>query len=276
MDTIDSSQLALLEKFSTKRVDSSNSQRILELQCERNPRIVAFLKNTGLKDNESGRIAMYMILGPNNELCMVFTLYCNMLFLPEELDADQSFIINQYQNGKLTHEEATNEIEGWDESKWVVSDTLTSTNPEVVYARTSFPAIELVHICNNDGCKGLWESLGLPNRMGETLFWYRIVPLLQNINSQVGFDYLCLYAADNKRIKKVNGGKLIEHYEKCFGFYQNDKIGIIKPHYDSKCTFMVQAYPDLVQNRGIFFNTFNASSRLFVRRGGDESRNEME
>lgn len=221
------------------------------------------MKNKGLSDNKAGRLAMYMVLSPEKKLCMVFTLSCGMLFTPEVMDADQSYVFNQYQNGKITEEQAKNEIRGWDDSKWVMSDTLSCTNPEAVYAQVQYPALELVHICNNDNINDLWNKYGLPNRMGETLFWYKIVPLISDIISLVGFDYMYLYAADNKKLKIQNGGKLIKHYEQSFAFRQETSIGIIKPQYNRDCTFMVQSISDLFRNREVFLDTFNGGKRRF-------------
>lgn len=256
-------QEVLLSQFSILRVNAENEAIIKNLSCSRNNKIERFLKSRGLNDNVEGRLAMYMILSPKKELCTVFTLSCGMLFTPEVMDADQSYVYNQYQNGKITADEAKNEIRGWDDSKWVINDTLSCTNPEAVYARVQYPALELVHICNNDCVSEFWKSLGLPNRMGETLFWCKIVPLIKEINDKVGFEYLYLYAADNKKLKIGNGGKLINHYERSFAFRQNEKIGIIKPQYNNKCTFMSQSIMDLFQNREVFLNTFNGGERRF-------------
>lgn len=259
-------QEALLKKFSLRRVERCDRGIIKGLVCERNKNIECYLKNKGLDDNESGRLAMYMILSPEGELCMVFTLSCGMLFTPEVMDADQSYVFNQYQSGKITEEQAKNEIRGWDDSKWIMSDTLSCKNPGAVYARVQYPALELVHICNNDSARAYWNNLGLPKRMGETMFWFRIVPLICTLNSLVGFDYLYLYAADNKKRKTEDCGKLINYYEHAFAFRQDSNIGIIKPQYNHSCTFMIQAMTDLILNKEVFLSMFNSEEKQFFPR----------
>lgn len=261
---INNEQIQSLESFRIKRLDSSDYHMLAKLNrfsCTRNRRIESYLKGSGVKDNLRGDLAFFYIERINgeekeqDELVLIFTLSCGMIFKPEKVNADEAFILSQYHQGKISDEQFQLETSGWDSSKWVISDTRLCDNPEAVYANSAFPSIQLVHICNNDNASSVWPSLGLPNRMGESLFWYRIVPFILDLNKKVGFNYLYLYAADNR--SSTDGGRLIKHYIYGFALHENPEIGIIKSKYNNQCTFMVQSIRELMINREIFLDSFN-------------------
>lgn len=256
---INGAQRSLLEdSIEITRLDSANEKmvnRFREFSCNRNLQIESFLKGEGVTDNRKGKLAVFYIENKRGKILMIFSICCGMIFKPEEYDADQAFMLNQLHQGKISNEVFLQETSGWDPSKWVISDSRSCDNNDAVYADVDFPAVELVHICNNDNAGEIWPKLGMPNRMGETLFWSKIVPFIIDLNKKVGFNYMYLYAADNKRIEK--GGKLIKHYESAFAFCENPNIGIIKPRYNKNCTFMAQSIRELEINRKTFFDYFN-------------------
>ena len=71
--------------------------------------------------------------------------------------------------------------------------------------------------------------------MGETLFWWFIVPKMLEISDLIGCEYAFLFAADSKP-----DGFLMQYYENRLHFHKMDNLGTVKPFYDLNCYFMGQ------------------------------------
>lgn len=116
----------------------------------------------------------------------------------------------------------------------ISNEKKSEPNKKIIRVPESFSAIELVEFCANDITKDRWdkEKMG-GNRMGETLFWYFIVPKMLQINSLIGSEYAFLFAADEKA-----NGSLVHYYQTAFHFRNMTHLGTIKPGYDLGCFFL--------------------------------------
>ena len=116
----------------------------------------------------------------------------------------------------------------------ISNEKKSEPNKKIIRVPESYSAIELVEFCANDMTKECWnkEEMG-GNRMGETLFWYFIVPKMLEINGLIGSEYAYLFAADEKA-----NGSLVQYYQTAFHFQNMTHLGTIKPGYDLGCFFL--------------------------------------
>jgi len=80
----------------------------------------------------------------------------------------------------------------------------------------------------NEAGKEYWKSLGLPKeiKMGETLFWLKVVDTLEQMHKYVGCQYVYLFAAD-----KEADGQLVQYYRVRLGFKSDASLSANKPVY---------------------------------------------
>ena len=88
--------------------------------------------------------------------------------------------------------------------------------------------------------------------MGEVLFWWFIMPIIESVQKIVGCQYAYLFAADSSEDRT-----LINYYNVSLRFVSQDSIGTSKPRYDYCCEFMLQEISKLVTFKSEFFMHFN-------------------
>ena len=115
-----------------------------------------------------------------------------------------------------------------------------------------FSGIELKLFGINAKAKALWNSLKMPRKMGETLFWNFIIQKNLEARSVVGIEYLYLFAADNTPNEK----RLINYYQSRLHFNCDDQLATNKPSFDFQCRFLYQRIDELVRMRDEFFDNF--------------------
>lgn len=116
----------------------------------------------------------------------------------------------------------------------ISNEKKSEPNKKIIRVPESFSAIELVEFCANDLTKDRWDKDRMGgNRMGETLFWYFVVPKMLEINNLIGSEYAYLFAADEKVT-----GSLVHYYQTAFHFQNMTHLGTIKPGYDLGCFFL--------------------------------------
>lgn len=254
---ITEAQMAVLNAFTCQRLtaDPRNLDLIFDFESERGEGLVDNLQQYGWKADKKGKIAYYVIKNPDGEIVLFFSLKCGVLFDQEDMldfmeqfsdeevqriwklykEGDQSaldyfqFILERY--GQDEHDRLVDDLKSFDA---ISRDKHKEPNRKMIRVFESHPAIELVDFCANDVTRGCWDSYGMaPQRMGETLFWWFIVPKMLQISELLGSEYAFLFAAD-----KTPDGFLVRYYESAFHFAKFTKLGTIKPFYDMNCYFM--------------------------------------
>lgn len=117
----------------------------------------------------------------------------------------------------------------------------------------TFPGVEIVHFCANDAHRDVWESYGFPQNMGTVIFWYFIVPKIQELMQIAGCEYVFLFAADLTPYEE-----LIQYYSDQLKFEKANEHCVAIPMYDFTCQFMSQKTCGLEKRRESFFENFNA------------------
>lgn len=255
---ITAAQKAILDSFTCERLtaDRRNLDEIQYFYSERGEGLVNSLLRQGWKSDLRGSTAYYVIKNPDGEIVMFFSLKCGVLFDPDyvieymekfkEAFADDR-LLKDWQHYLEGDEAAARYFQrlyttmGEDkffdllESLRIKSDKKHEPNKKIIRVSEARSAIELVEFCTNDDTKDCWARCGMgPQRkLGETMFWWFIVPKMLEINSLIGCEFVYLFAAD----ETVNG-KLSNYYREALHFNNITHLGTIKPSYDFSCFFM--------------------------------------
>lgn len=234
-----------------------------------------FTSKDYLEDDQKGHLASFVVMSPTNIPLIFFSLRCGELFQvarPERMQVGYE-AINAYK--RLNRKEYKSEEERSllieaikramekgmtiDEMKyfykkkksWKKDEELDNTKA-VNKVCNSFPAVELKLFGTNEAGKEYWKSLGLPKerKMGETLFWLKVVGTLEMMHKYAGCQYVYLFAAD-----KEADGQLVQYYKVRLGFKSDASLSANKPEFDWQCQFLFQGIEDLFNKRMMFKNS---------------------
>lgn len=125
-----------------------------------------------------------------------------------------------------------------------------------IYVERCIPSIEIVNFCKNQGLGEKWESAGLTTPVGATLFWFKILPIIEEVSKQIGCIYVSLFAADVSTDETDDKRKLLSYYEHALMFVKDEKLNALKPRYDWECIFLCQKISELCKRGESFKKTF--------------------
>ena len=93
--------------------------------------------------------------------------------------------------------------------------------------------------------------MNCPQSLGTVVFWHFIANIIMDVRSQIGCQYLFLFAADDSEDEH-----LIHYYTDQMNFMAPTDLATAKPIYDFSCKFMCQEVKDLAKGQEDFFNHF--------------------
>ena len=254
---ITDAQKKILNSFTCERLtsDPANLALIQYFSSRRGGGLVDNLKRSGWSADTKGTVAYYVVKNPQGQIVLFFSLKCGVLFDPKfvaefmdhfkdtevqkkwhaYLRGDPStyryFTAIRQEMGEQEFSRLIYDLQTYD---WIKKDKRNEPNPMIIRVQEGHSAIELVEFCANDRTKSCWKTYGMePNRMGEVLFWWFIVPKMLEISQLIGCEYAFLFAAD-----KTPDGFLVRYYEEAFHFRKMNHLGTVKPFYDMNCYFM--------------------------------------
>lgn len=280
-------QKAVLDSLVVERLRdhlSENASLVNSFANEKNPVLENIIRTRVSFDRDvEGTVAYYVVKSPAGEMLLYFSLKCGELF--EKLDQFKLDLAYNVRNAvyKLQHREHYSkedcknaedfinqnlsdiklilpEIDKYLEKKEDLSaDVMKELNTEMQRVLKTYPAIEIQEFCANDNARKAWKSLGVKRKLGECVFWHKIVDLLDSIQSIAGCQYVYLFAADASA-----DGELVNYYKERLKFEQSAVLGANKPKYDFQCYFLSQSIKDLNTKRNQFYDDFNADSSSIV------------
>ncbi|MCM1139661.1 MAG: hypothetical protein NC453_13920 [Muribaculum sp.] len=237
-----------------------------------NPQLVSTIQNEANEQDENGEIAFFVVrdsMHPNDILCY-FSLKTGILFDKigelEILEAKKKlhYLVKRKKSLKPSIE--LNRI-GEDLDKEISSlrnflkksFEINQEDDEHKRVAKTYSAIELTHFCVNDKARKIWVSnlMGGRNRIGLTIFWSKIVPIILAASKYVGIKYVYLFAADESIDER-----LINHYIAFMSFERNKGLYTALPIYDFGCTLLIQDISTLKSNQFNFFNEFNVEEEV--------------
>lgn len=122
-----------------------------------------------------------------------------------------------------------------------------------LFANSTYPCVELVNFCKNTIADQEWRDAGFMPNLGASLFWIKILPIIEQVSNSVGCTYVSLFAADEDLGGKE---KLISYYNQVLFFQSTDKLCAVKPFYDWNCIFLWQEIRELTKRKELFIKEY--------------------
>lgn len=275
---ITSEQLSVLDALKCERLSSDkNNMRLVEaFENYKNSRISDTLKNEAFEEDETNKVAYYVIKDKENHILFFFSLKCGLLY-DEFIEGEKLETLRHLYEWLLKIKE---DEECSDSDKDTIDSILESVRSKkglkkadvarIVNADKdseefdslfdentknvgrTFAGIEIVHFCINDEMRSVWEQYGFDHKIGTVVFWYFIVPKVQELMKIAGCEYIFLFAADCSENEE-----LINYYIVNLNFKKADEHSAAIPLYDFTCKFMYQETQYLEAGRETFLSNFN-------------------
>ena len=272
-------QLSRIEHLHCERLSDNkeNFRLVDEFFNGRNTSISDTLQNEAYEEDESGKVAYYVVKNDENQLLFYFSLKCGMLYdnfiderslkllnklmiyldemlMGEELTGEEAAIINKFREKLRSHKGLTKkEIEQIPKKgTTILEDLEREIGENVTHVGSTFSGIELVHFCANDNTRSYWDELVEGQKLGVVVFWEFVVREVLETMKHVGCQYLFLFAAD-----KTEDEELVSYYKDRLSFKEAVDVATAKPIYDLTCKFMYQETCDLKSKREYFYNHYN-------------------
>ena len=278
MSEITKKALDLIESLEVKRARDIDDSILKSMTApivdgeEQNQIISWFNSKQYLQDDRNGYLASFVVITPTNIPLIFYSFRCGELFRGPQVEKmkvghDALIALNKMmRNLYKSHEE---KLQALDTVKRAVNEGLTLDDLRALYQKkeswnedekleakkeitkvlTSYPAVELKLFGVNESAKDYWKSLGLPYdlKMGETLFWLKVVKTLESIIKYVGCQYVYLFAAD-----KEAEGELVQYYRVRLGFNSDSSLSANKPSFDWQSQFLFKSTDELFDQRKQF------------------------
>lgn len=263
---------------------SENATLVNSFSNKKNPVLERIIRTKVSFDRDSeGTVAYYVVKAPTGELLLYFSLKCGELF--EKLDQfklDLAYRVKDAVNVLQHKEQYSNDVynraevfinQNITEIKHILpdidkylekkeglsADLRKELNTEMQRVLKTYPAIELQEFCANDNGRKIWKELGIKRKLGECVFWHKIVDMLDSVQKIAGCQYVYLFAADASA-----DGELVNYYKERLMFEQSAVLGANKPKYDFQCYFLCQSIIELNAKRNQFYEDFNIDSDSIV------------
>jgi len=274
--------LSLIDSFEVKRAKDIDVDLLKSMkgpvidEIEQRNIIDFFTSKEYLEDDKKGKLASFVVLSPDEIPLAFFSFRCGELFEETELEKmnigyNAYIALKQLSNKEIRSEKEQEEAmkslnlakaEGlsfqdiayyYDKKKTWKTDDLMDVNKDVNKVLTAYPAVELKLFGINEAAKCYWHSLKLPDekKMGECLFWLKVVDVFQAMLNFVGCQFLYLFAAD-----KEADGQLVQYYRVRLGFDSDAKMTANKPSFDWNSQFLFQDVDSLFRRRDLFRSSF--------------------
>ena len=278
-------QMEVLARFTCQRLSGEEGNRALirAFHVDREgTSLEDYLHNQAWDEDQNGENAVYLVKyreegSETEEAALYFSIKCGGLF--RVLDEEQ--LENKVQKRKVLEQlrERLSSATGADRARQLMKtvemslggerflentaiaeellddlrkDRSKDANKQLNRVSDTYPAVELVHFCVNDGFRRKWEALGMGRTVGEVIFWWIVAPYMLRVRDYIGCRYAYLFAADTSP-----DGRLVAYYDQALQFKKNEELGATKPRYDFLCEFMCQDLADIESRREKYFQQFN-------------------
>lgn len=275
-------QLNLLDSLHCERFSSDirNLRDIENFYNRRNDQLVEPLRNEAYQDDEEGRIAYYLVKHTSGKILFYFSLKCGLLYdrfinNDEKLKSLKNLLacFMDLKNDPSTSEEDKETIDSIFEKLRTrkgftkadvakikkkkgnaIEEIEKEFTDEVRRVGETYAGIEIVQFCANDDdeCRKLWRDFKFDQKLGVTVFWHFIVPVILDTMKLIGCQYLFLFAADLSEDEE-----LINYYRNYLKFEDSLGRGTAIPLYDDMCKFMYQETNGLKEKQAEFYDNFN-------------------
>lgn len=275
-------QRAKIDSLYCERLSSNdvNFRLVDEFFNSRNTSISDTLQNEAYQEDETGKVAYYVVKNQEGQLLFYFSLKCGMLYdsfiddhslkllnklmtylddisSKEQLTDEEALIVNKFREKLRSHKGLTKkEIEQIPKKGGTILEDLEKEIGEnVTHVGSTFSGIELVHFCANENTRDFWKESVEGQKLGVVVFWEFVVKEVLEAMKHVGCQYLFLFAAD-----KTDDEELVAYYRDNLYFKEAVDVATAKLIYDLTCKFMYQETSKLVSEQTYFFEHYNVDS----------------
>lgn len=256
----------ILKSMTAPVIDGKERRNIIDIFCS----------EEYVQDDYIGNIASFVVISPEGLPLAFFSLRCGELFKETskhrmEIAYNANTALNVLMDEKCSqedHDKALKAIQAalkeglnidditnlTDKNLELEDDKRIDNNKYINRVLESYPAVELKLFGVNKSAERYWQSLGFPDdkKMGETLFWSKVVLTIENIRKYVGCQYMYLFAAD-----KEPDGQLVQYYKVRLGFNANANMSANKPYFDWSTQFLFRDLSGILKQRDEFMSSFN-------------------
>ncbi len=279
---ISEEQRRRIDRLYCERLSSNagNLRQVDEFYNQRNTSISDTLLNEAYHEDESGKVAYYVVKNEAGHILFYFSLKCGMLYdsfiddkslkllnrlmayldemaVQTGLSMDEMVIVNKFREKLRSHKGLTKkEIEQIPKiGASVIADLEKEVGENVTHVGSTFSGIEMVHFCANDRFRDYWDEKVEGQKLGVVVFWEFVIREVLAAMIHVGCQYLFLFAAD-----QTDDEELVAYYRDSLYFKEAVDVSTAKPIYDLTCKFMYQEASGLQDKREYFYNHYNVDS----------------
>lgn len=255
MDTISNKQKEWLHSLKCMRMSETDDISFSDFTNTQNDELQQHYCEHAYEADTNNESAYYIITTSDNKVLFYFSLRCGLLFekvISEELQ-NLCYAFLEYKpktvemNEKLKYFQLTNNFSDHEMStyfnelyskiryqkKSLRENTRIGESNGVELVPQSLPAIELSHFCKNEDNKAYSEYLFPNHKLGEIIFWYFVLPVVQNVLKLIGGQYVYLFA-----VASDENQSLVNYYNTLLKFDKEPILGTYKPTYAQSCKFM--------------------------------------
>lgn len=272
-------QRARIDSLYCERLSNNavNFRLVDEFFNSRNTSISDTLQNEAYQEDETGKVAYYVVKNQEGQIIFYFSLKCGMLYdsfiddhslkllnklmtylddisSKEQLTDEEALIVNKFREKLRSHKGLTKkEIEQIpNKGGTILEDLEKEIGENVTHVGSTFSGIELVHFCANENTRNFWKESVEGQKLGVVIFWEFVVKEVLAAMKHVGCQYLFLFAAD-----KTDDEELVAYYRDSLYFKEAVDVATAKPIYDLTCKFMYQETSKLASEQTYFFEHYN-------------------
>lgn len=251
MSRISEEQQQWIESLKCERLSCNEENRdyILLFNNTKNEALASYLYEKAWDDDLSKRNICYIVKNQHNDVLFYFSLRCGLLF-EETMTPDMIAMCTSYvEDNKITEDaknyQIVNSLSDKDLSEFLSSqyfklrehrkaakqEKIINESSNVKLVLKTIPAIELTYFCKNESCQIFDEALFSQHKLGEIIFWFKVLDIVDKCN--VGAEYIYLFAANLDENQS-----LITYYANCLKFSPSPVCGTNKPVDSQSCKFM--------------------------------------
>lgn len=123
---------------------------------------------------------------------------------------------------------------------------------DVVLVDKIFPAIEIAAFCKNSSCESYSAKEFGHHKIGEIVFWFKILPIVFRCRELIGLEYIYLFAANDTEDELLSN-----YYQIRLNFKSHSNIGVLKPTENSGCRFHYQRLTEASEQIKLIEEQFN-------------------
>ena len=275
-------QADLLGAFSCDRLsrDRANLHLIKGFKCHDNDTLTDYIRNRAWDDDSRNRRAVYLIKKDGVPV-FFFSLQCGSMYEPyKEEELERSFanfkelepyvqeirdltngddianhIFQLLDAGILPKDKFKTLMENYHNSvlaRNIMQDEKEDPANKLKRVYKNIPVVELVHFCANEKAKNFaWDANAIHRKLGETVFFKFISPIVEEVSQKVGCTHLFLFASDDTQEEH-----LIRYYIGQMNFKRDDKLIPKKTDFSLFCTALCQKTAGMEKRRLEFFEDF--------------------